>query len=162
DAVASVALAKQEDGSSHGPKLEAPPVTVALSLDGTCTLRGADGWREALVGTIGFYDHPGERLHTIDLAATPEYGQATFLGRLEAEVTEAKRRYPAAHSVGIADGAQGNWEFLEQHTEVQVVDFWHAAEDLGQAAAVLDRGQPATRRSWIEASCRTLTHDAEG
>jgi hypothetical protein len=162
DAVAAVALAKEEDWSYHLPKLEAPPETVALSLDGTCALMCEDGWREAMVGTISFYDREGERQHTIYLAATPEYGKATFLNRLEAEVDEVKRRYPGAHYVGIADGAKGNWEFLERHTEAQVVDFWHAAEYLGKAAAVIYRGQPATRESWLEASCHTLKHDAKG
>ena len=162
DAVAAVALIKEEDWSYHVPKLETPPVTVTLSLDGTCALMCEDGWREAMVGTIGFYDNEGERQHTISLAATPEYGKATFLGRLEAEVTEVKRQYPEAHYVGIADGATGNWEFLERHTETQVVDFWHAAEYLGKAAAVIYRGQPATRQSWIAASCHTLKHDPEG
>jgi hypothetical protein len=162
DAVAAVALAKEEDWSYHLPTLEAPPVTVALSLDGTCALMCEDGWREAMVGTIGFYDREGERQHTIYLAATPEYGKTTFLGRLEAEVGAVKRRYPGAHYVGIADGAKGNWEFLERHTAAQVVDFWHAAEYLGKAAAVIYRGQPATRTSWLEASCHTLKHDPEG
>jgi hypothetical protein len=162
DAVAAVALAKEEDWSYHLPQLEAPPVTVALSLDGTCALMCEDGWRAAMVGTIGFYDREGERQHTIYLAATPEYGKATFLGRLEAAVDEVKRRYPGAHDVGIADGAKGNWEFLERHTAAQVVDFWHAAEYLGKAAAVIYRGQPATRRSWLEASCHSLKHDREG
>ena len=46
---------------------------------------------------------------------------------------------PDVPCVGIADGAKGNWEFLERHTEAQVVDFWHAAEYLGKAAAVLYR-----------------------
>ncbi len=35
-----------------------------------------DGWREAMVGTLAFYDVEGERQHTIYLAATPEYGRA--------------------------------------------------------------------------------------
>ena len=64
--------------------------------------------------------------------------------------------------MGIADGAKGNWEFLERHTEEQVVDFWHAAEYLGKAAAVLYRGQPATRRSWVDTSCHTLKHEPGG
>jgi|tagenome__1003787_1003787.scaffolds.fasta_scaffold20728608_1 hypothetical protein len=159
DAVAAVALAKEEDWSYHLPKMETPPVTVALSLDGTCALMCEDGWRETMVGTISFYDRAGERQHTIYLAATPEYGKATFLGRLEAEVSHVKAKYPGAHYVGIADGAKGNWEFLERHTDAQVVDFWHAAEYLGTAAAVLYRSQPAMRQSWIDTSCHTLKHE---
>lgn len=80
DAVAAVALVKEEDWSYHLPTMETPPAAVALSLDGTCTLMGEDGWRETMVGTISFYDKEGERQHTIYLAATPEYGKATFWG----------------------------------------------------------------------------------
>jgi hypothetical protein len=162
DAVAAVALAKEEDWSYHLPEMEAPPTTVALSLDGTCALMCEDGWREAMVGTISLYDREGERQHTIYLAATPEYGKATFLGRLEAEVSHVKAKYPHARYAGIADGAKGNWEFLERHTDTQVVDFWHAAEYLGKAAAVLYRGQPATRQSWTDASCHALKHEPGG
>ena len=64
--------------------------------------------------------------------------------------------------MGIADGAKGNWEFLERHTEAQVVDFWHAAEYLGKAAAVLYRGDPATRKSWADARCHVLKHEPGG
>jgi hypothetical protein len=162
DAVAAVALAKEEDWSYHLPKLETPPVAVALSLDGTCALMCEDGWRETMVGTISFYDRNGERQHTIYVAATPEYGKATFLGRLESEISQVKAKYPDAHYVGVADGAKANWEFLERHTDTQVVDFWHAAEYLGKAAAVLYRGQPATRQSWTDTSCHTLKHEPEG
>jgi hypothetical protein len=162
DAVAAVALAKQEDWSYQLPKLGTPPASVALSLDGTCTLMCEDGWREAMVGTISFYDKAGRRQHTIYLAATPEYGKATFLGRLEAEVARVKEKHPGAHFVGIADGAKGNWEFLAKHTDAQVVDFWHAAEYLGKAATVLYRGQPAAREQWLEDNCHALKHDPGG
>ena len=162
DAVAAAALAKEEDWSYTLPKFEDPPATVAISLDGTCLLMGEDGWRETMVGTLSFYDREGERQHTVYLAATPEYGKAKFLNRLEAEVGRAKAKCPGAHYVGIADGAKGNWEFLERHTDVQVTDFWHAAEYLGKAAAVLYRGQPQTRKAWLDEACHRLKHDAGG
>jgi hypothetical protein len=104
----------------------------------------------------------GERQHTIYMAATPEYGKATFLGRLESEVARVKAEYPEAHYVGIAGGAKANRGFLAKHTEVQVVDFWHAVEYLGKAAAVLYRGHPATREAWLEENCHALKHDAGG
>ena len=140
-------------GVGQGGRLELPPPQDGdatddrgVSLDGTCVLMCEDGWRETMVGAISFYDREGERQHTIYLAATPEYGKATFLDRLEAEVSHVKAKYPRAHYAGIADGAKGNWEFLRRHTDTQVVDFWHAAEYLGKAAAVLYRGQPASVR----------------
>jgi hypothetical protein len=162
DAVAAAVLVKEEDWSYTLPKFEEPPSTVAISLDGTCTLMGEDGWREAMVGTLAFYDAEGERQHTISLAATPEYGKAKFLGHLESEIGRAKAKCPDAHYVGIADGAKGNWEFLGRHTDVQVTDFWHAAEYLGKAAVVLYRGQPRTRKAWLDDACHRLKHEPGG
>jgi hypothetical protein len=162
DAVAAAALAKEEDGSYTLPKFESPPATVAISLDGACTLMCEDGWREAMVGTLAFYDRDGERQHTVYLAATPEYGKAKFLNHLEAEIGRARAKCPDAHYVGIADGASGNWEFLGRHTDVQVTDFWHAAEYLGKAAVVLYRGHPRTKEAWLEEACHRLKHEPGG
>jgi hypothetical protein len=162
DAVAAAVLAKEEDWGYALPKFEEPPSTVAVSLDGTCLLMGEDGWRETMVGTLSFYDGEGERQHTIYLAATPEYGKAKFLDHLEAEIVRARARCPEAHYVGIADGAKGNWEFLGRHTDVQVTDFWHAAEYLGKAAVVLYRGQPQTRQAWLDDACHRLKHEVGG
>src|SRR4051812_15800186 len=162
DAVAAAALAKEEDWSYSLPKFDGPPATVAVSLDGTCTLMGEDGWREAMVGTLTFYDAEGERQPTIYLGATPEYGKAKFLGRLEAEIDRARAKCPDAHYVGIADGASGNWEFLGRHTDMQVTDSWHAAEYLGKAAVVLYRGHPRTREAWLEDACHRLKHEPDG
>jgi hypothetical protein len=39
--------------------------------------------------------------------------------------------YPEARYLGIADGAASNWAFLEQHTERQLIDFFHATEYIG-------------------------------
>ena len=162
DAVAAVAMAKEEDWSYSLPKFEAPPATVAISLDGTCMLMGEDGWRETMVGTLSFYDDEGERQHTVYLAATPEYGKAKFLGRMETEIERARAKCPDAHYVGIADGAKGNWEFLGRHTDVQVTDFWHAVEYLGKAAVVLYRGQPRTKEAWLDDACHRLKHEPDG
>jgi hypothetical protein len=162
DAVAAAALAKEQDWSYTLPKFEEPPATVAISLDGTCLHLCEDGWRETMVGTLAFYDRRGERLHTVYLGATPEYGKAKFLGHLEAEIVRARAKCPGAHYVGIADGAKGNWEFLGRHTDVQVTDFWHAAEYLGKAAVVLYRGRPQTRKAWLDEACHRLKHELGG
>jgi hypothetical protein len=162
DAVAAAVLVKEEDWSYALPRFEEPPAAVAVSLDGTCLLMGADGWRETMVGTLSFYDREGERQHTVYLAATPEYGKAKFLGHLEEEIARAKAKCPDARYVGIADGAKGNWEFLGRHTDVQVTDFWHAAEYLGKAAVVLYRGHPQTRKAWLDEACHRLKHESGG
>ena len=162
DAVAAAVLAKEEDWGYTLPKFEGPPSTVAVGLDGTCLLMGEDGWRETMVGTLSFYDREGERLHTVYLAATPEYGKAKFLGRLEQEIARARAKCPDARYVGIADGAKGNWEFLGRHTDVQVTDFWHAVEYLGKAAVVLYRGHPQARKAWLDEACHRLKHESGG
>ena len=96
DAVAAVALAKEEDREYELPRFDEPLATITVGLDGTCLLMCEDGWREAMVGTIGFYDEDGERLHTIYTAATPEYGKLTFFERFDREMDRVKAAYQAA------------------------------------------------------------------
>ena len=96
DAVATVTLAQEESWNYALPASEHPATTVPLGLDGTCLLRDEDGWRETMVGTIGFSDQAGERQPTISMAATPEYGKATFRDRMEQEVERVKALSPQA------------------------------------------------------------------
>jgi hypothetical protein len=159
DAVAAVAMAKEEDWEYEPPAPEGPTATITIGMDGTCLLMCKGGWRETMVGTIGLYDAEGQRQQTIYLAATPEYGKTTFLDRMEREIERVKSAYPGARYVGLADGAKGNWEFLGRHTEVQVIDFWHAAEYLSDAADVLFARQPGAKRPWLESSCHRLKHE---
>jgi hypothetical protein len=159
DAVAAVALAKEEEWEYTLPEPEEATATVTIGIDGTCLLMCEDGWRETMVGTIGFHDADGERQQTIYLGATPEYGKATFLGRMEREIARVKASHPGARYVGLADGAKGNWEFLGRHTEVQVIDFWHAAEYLSDAGEALFAGSTGSKKPWLEASCHRLKHD---
>jgi hypothetical protein len=159
DAVAAVAMAKEEDWEYALPEPEGPVATITIGMDGTCLLMCEGGWRETMVGTIGLYDRQGERQHTIYLGATPEYGKATFLDRLEREIERVKAAYPHARYVGLADGAKGNWTFLGRHTEVQVIDFWHAAEYLSDAADALFARRPKEKEPWLEASCHRLKHE---
>ena len=159
DAVAAVALAKEEDWDYVLTEPEEPTSTITIGIDGTCLLMCEGGWRETMVGTIGFYDAGGERQQTIYLGATPEYGKATFLGRMEREIARVKASHPKARYVGLADGAKGNWEFLSRHTEVQVIDFWHAAEYLSDAGDALFCGSTGAKKPWLEASCHRLKHE---
>jgi hypothetical protein len=138
--VGSIATAKEEDWEYALPTPERPIATVVVSLDGAMIpMADRERYREAMVGTLSFYDHAGERQHTIYLAAAPAYGKGEFLQRLEREIARAKQQFPDALYLGIADGAVSNWRFLEQHTERQLIDFFHTTEYVGKIAQAVGR-----------------------
>lgn len=160
EAVASIIEAKEESWNYVPPQLEVEIASVAIGLDGTCMLLCESGWREAMVGTISLYDALGERQHTIYIGATPEYGKAKFLERLEREIGRTKARYPQATYIGIADGAAANWQFLQRHTTQQVLDFYHASGYLGAVALALYPKELTQQQQWLDEKCHQLKHDA--
>ena len=113
-----------------------------------------------MVGTISLYDALGERQHTIYIGATPEYGKASFLERLEREIGRTKARYPQANYIGIADGAASNWQFLNRHTTQQVLDFYHASGYLGAVAVALYPKDLTQQQQWLKQTCHQLKHDS--
>ena len=139
DAVAAVAMVKEEQWSYPLPELPGDVTTMGIGIDGTCLLMCQDGWREAMVGTISLYDSSGERLHTTYIGATPEYGKNTFFKRMSAEIAKVSATFPTALKVGVADGAKTNWPFLTQHTSCQILDFYHATEYLTLVADAQER-----------------------
>jgi hypothetical protein len=161
DAVATVALAKEEAWEYALPAFDEPVATVTVGLDGTCMLMCEGGWREAMVGTFGFYNKDGERLHTVYTAATPEYGKLTFFERFDRELDRVKAAYPDARYVGVADGAKDNWLYLDTVTEKQVVDFYHATQYVWKAAEALFAGTTGAceMRPWVDAWCHRLKHE---
>jgi hypothetical protein len=158
EAVGSIVQAKEETWHYATPHLTIPVHTVAISLDGTCMFLCEEGYRQAMVGTISLYDRQGERLHTIYVGATPEYGQAAFMARMEREIAHVKQLYPEAIYVGIADGAPSNWDFLEPHTRVQILDFYHTTGYLTEVAQVACPRSLRKRTEWLEARCHELKH----
>lgn len=109
-----------------------------------------EGWREAMCGTLSLYSANGDRLHTIYIASSPEYGKQSFMSKLNEEIAELKRRFPQATYIGVADGARENWRYLTQHTSAQILDFYHASEYLAGAAEALFPGSKARRKLWLE------------
>ena len=158
EAVGSIVQAKEETWHYATPRLTVPVHTVAIGLDGTCLLLCEEGYRQAMVGSISLYDRHGERVHTIYVGATPEYGQAAFMERMEREIAHVKQLYPKAVYVGIADGAPSNWEFLEAHTSVQILDFYHATGYLAEVAQVAYPRSVLKRTEWLERRCHELKH----
>lgn len=158
DAVGAVALLKEEDWQYSPPTVDAKVRTIGIGMDGTCMLLCDDGYRQAMVGTLAFYDKTGARIHTIYLAAPPEYGKEKFKSKLEGEINRTKKLYPKAYYLGIADGAKENWEFLKPHTDEQILDFWHVTEYLADVAEAVFPRDKVKREEWLDDRCHRLKH----
>jgi hypothetical protein len=160
DAVGAYAVAKEETWNYALPKFDRPCASIAIGVDGTCMLLQEDGWRVAMAGTIAFYDVQGERLHTIYAGATPEYGKEKFHVKFQREVDRVKEAYPNVPYIGLGDGAADNWSYLKPMTDQQTLDFYHASEYVGKAAAVMFKGakKKAERAAWLESQLHQLKH----
>ena len=132
--------------------------TIAVGVDGTSVLLAEDGWRQVMVGTIALYNQDSDRVDTIYIANAPESGKATFFKKMEHELERVRERYPDARYVGIADGAHDGWNWLQQHTSWQILDFWHASEYINSVAPAFERS-PGKQKAWIEDACHRLKHD---
>lgn len=164
DFVGSIAIAKEEKWSYKLPELPGAVDSISVGLDGTCLNMMDDGWREAMCGTIAFYDKAGERLHTIYSAASPEYGKAKFLKKFGAEIDRAIELFPEKTVLGLADGAASNWSFLVNRCDTLTVDFWHMTEYLAKAAKAMFPGKAKSqeRREWLEEACHKAKHNFGG
>lgn len=130
-AVAAIAEQKETHWHYELPTFKRAILSIAISLDGTCMHLSEEGWREAMTGTNNFYDALGERQHTLYLGSTPEYGKADFFRRFTAEIERVKALYPNVKYVGLADGADTNWQFLSRYTSDSILDFFHGQRLLG-------------------------------
>ena len=159
--VASIAEAKEETWEYSTPKINKAINTIVFSLDGAYLLMRKDGYREAMVGCISLYDIEGERQHSIYIGEAPEYGKATFIKRLETEISQIKQKYPNAHYLGIADGAKNNWTLLKKHTDQQLLDFFHVTEYLSDVsyAAYPRKSEKPKREIWLSERCKKLKHE---
>ena len=162
DTVGAMVEAKEETWHYDLPRLHRPAASISVGLDGTCMFLRDDGWREAMTGTISFYDGQGNRLHTIYMGATPEYGKGRFMKRLSREIERVKERFPDVPYVGLGDGASDNWTFLEKHTDEQVLDFWHASEYVHRAAGAIFGRRTGEKEAWLEDRLHRLKHRRGG
>jgi hypothetical protein len=137
--------------------LEDKAKIISIGLDGTCMQMREDGWREAMTGTVTLYNKDGDRLHTTYVAASPEYGKETFLNKLENVINKTKKTFSTDIIVGLADGARDNWLFLGEHTDYQVLDFYHVTEYLGAYSRVVIKDHDE-QKIWLENACHNLKH----
>lgn len=138
-------LAPMKDGDAVGTRDRA-------AAEGR-TSKGPAGYREIGCATISFCDEDGEMISAIRLARMPEHKKSTLKASLLAEVRAIWERRPDLRVVKVADAAADNWDFLGKAIPVgeELIDFWHAAEHLGQAiAAAYGDGTIKTRARFAE------------
>jgi hypothetical protein len=75
------------------------------------------------------------------------------------EVYRIKLQYPNATYLGIADGARVNWDFLERHTQYQLLDFFRATVYLAQASHAMQPIDTSLRKIWLDLACHRLKHE---
>jgi hypothetical protein len=129
---------------------------ISLSRDGASMPVCPSGWRESLCGSISFHNRVGERLHTIYVACSPEYGGETFRYLFDSEVKKVKDKFPNCTYIGIADGAKCNWTHLSKHTKIEILDFYHASEYLSKAAKILYCKDKSKQEIWLKDACHRL------
>ena len=160
DWVGGIACAKEEHWEYETPTFDSAVSTVVVSLDGAHLLIKDRGYKQAMVGTLSLYNFAKERLHTIYIGEAPESGKSTFTERLTREIERVKALYPNALYLGIADGAADNWTFLEQHTDRQLLDYYHASDYLPHLAQAAYPGKTdkQQREKWLQDHRHALKH----
>jgi len=133
--------------------------------------QGPAGYREVGCGSVALYDQEVQRLETVRYGRMPERCKATLCSQLQAEVQSILAVQPDLTLVKLADGAETNWRFLSHLelgvdpsitvTEIEIVDFFHAAEHLKRACdAVWGKGKVQAKAEFER--LRTLLKEADG
>jgi hypothetical protein len=158
DFVGSIAGCHESQWQYDLPVFDQPVHSITIGLDGTCMLMHEDGWREAMCGSIAFYDKQAERMHTIYCAATPEYGKEKFKAKFSREIERVKERFPDVLYIGLADGTKDNWTFLKKYTKRLLLDFYHAREYISKAASAIFDRDKKSRDAWVDDWSDRLKH----
>jgi len=158
DFVGAIAQCHESEWEYDLPEFNEPVHSITLSLDGTCMLMHKDGWREAMCGSIAFYNNEGERLHTIYCSATPEYGKERFKEKFSREIERVKEKFPDMLYIGLADGAKDNWTFLKKYTTRLLLDFYHAREYISKAASAIFGRDKINKKIWEHDFSHNLKH----
>lgn len=163
--VGQLAVQKRTRWDVRSPEPERSVRTIATGLDGTTVPLWEEHYKEAMCGTIALYDGKGQRLATEYLGTMPESGKGQFVERFTTQVAQVKARYPRARHVVLSDGATWNWQLLDAPypDAIGILDFWHAAQHLAEAAAAIFGSSPsAEKTAWFERWRTTLRDEPNG
>ena len=150
-------------------------VTIAVSIDGVHVplkkkevrddLTNKNGYREAGCGTVSYLDKEGNRLSTVRFSRMPEGKKRTLKAQLEAEFNWAMAQRRHLRIAKLADGAPDNWEFLQElggGEGAEILDFYHAATHLKDAADAVHGAETPAARALFESWKTTLKEDKDG
>ena len=157
--VSSIIEQKESEWSYALPEKVSQTKIVGFSMDGTTTNMKGEGWREVMSGTISFYDGQGNRLHTVYVGQSPEYGKETFKKRMSGEIAKVKTLFPELTYVGLADGAVDNWKYLTLKVDYSILDFWHATEYLALVSKIASRSK-CEQEEWLNKSRHRLRYES--
>jgi hypothetical protein len=148
---------------------------IAISLDGVHVPlkkkevkddpKNKNGYREASCGTVSYLDKDGNRISTVRFARMPETKKRTLKAQLHAEFKWAMEQRPDLTVVKIADGAADNWTFLHELGDghgVEILDFYHAATHLKDAADAVHGSETTDSKALFESWKTTLKEDPAG
>jgi len=133
--------------------------TVAVGFDGVM-LPTWDGYKEARVGVVYEPDWEAGRTPTACAGLRTEYCATT--GSRESLVrevcTRANARAAGAVVAVVCDGAALDWVDLEAYLpqRVEILDFYHVLERVGEIAKVLHAGAPEAAATWRTEQKREL------
>jgi hypothetical protein len=113
------------------------------------------------VGGISLYNSDGERLYTRYSAMPPESGKNRFYELFTREIKIIKRLYPRATYVGVADGAADNWNFLQEHVQTKILDYFHAVEYLSSVSQAAFK-RPFEGKGWFDKEKHILRDENNG
>lgn len=124
-----------------------------FSPDGTMVLTQEESWKEAKMGTVFATDIPDQgedpqRLHTryaATMGDAEDLGQRLYVEALKLGLAEATQ------VVVVADGAHWIWTWAENSLpkdRVEIIDFYHAAEKLGEVSRSVFGEDDSEGKGW--------------
>ena len=126
--------------------------------------------RMAYVGVV-YNPVPDERAQWADPTGRRPEWQARYVAQLQPLAALGLPLRQQAGQVGLddadrwvalSDGGSGLEDFLQDHfgrVEAVILDFWHAAEYLGDLSKALYPGQEEAAQAWRAPWCHRLTHE---
>jgi len=133
---------------------------LGASLDGAMVPVRKEGWKEVKIGSVFKTElRPTQDKETGEMVDLAQAVHTTYVAHLggprefaQALWAEARQRQwsRAADTVIVADGAAWIWNIVEEHfyDSVQVIDWYHASEPLGQAANLVYGDGTPQAQTW--------------